>query len=110
MADTIMEKFAAGAYNSRRLICTESDFISNALDMEAYREANIDMVRFCAVHDMKTSPICQRHDRSTVPLDKAVQGVNVPSLHPNCSSSTEPVINKAIEAKMKRRVRDPITG
>lgn len=110
MADTIMEKFAAGAYNSRRLICTESDFISNALDMEAYREADIDMVRFCAVHDMKTSPICQRHDRSTVPLDKAVQGVNVPPLHPNCRSSTEPVINKAIEAKMKRRVRDPITG
>ena len=51
MADTIVEKFAVGAYNSRRLICTESDFISNALDMEAYREADIEMVRFCAVHD-----------------------------------------------------------
>ena len=110
MADTIVEKFATGSYNARRLICTESDFISNALDMEAYREADIDKVRFCAVHDMKTSPICQRHDRSTIPLDKAVQGVNVPPMHPNCRSSTEPVINKAIEAKMKRRVRDPITG
>ena len=110
MADTIVEKFAVGAYNSRRLICTESDFISNALDMEAYREADIEMVRFCAVHDMKTSPICQTHDHSTIPLDKAVQGVNVPPLHPNCRSSTEPVINKALEAKMERRVRDPVTG
>lgn len=110
MTNTIIEKFAAGAYNARRLIYTESDFISNALDMEAYREADVEKVRFCAVHDMKTSAICQRHDRSTVPLDKAVQGVNVPPLHPNCRSSIEPVINASIEAKMKRRVRDPITG
>lgn len=110
MADTIVEKFATGSYNARRLICTESDFISNALDMEAYREADIDKVRFCAVHDLKTSSICQQHDCSIVPLDKAVQGVNVPPLHPNCRSSTEPIINKAIEAKMKRRVRDPVTG
>ena len=46
MADTIVEKFAVGAYNSRRLICTESDFISNALDMEAYREADIEWYVF----------------------------------------------------------------
>lgn len=110
MADTISERFNVGAYNAKRLISTESDFISNALDMEAYREADIEIVRFCAVHDMKTSKICQRHDRTTIPLNKAIHGVNIPPMHPNCRSSIEPVINKAIEAKMKRRVRDPITG
>ena len=110
MADTINERFNVGAYNAKRLISTESDFISNALDMEAYREADIEIVRFCAVHDMKTSKICQRHDRTTIPLNKAIQGVNIPPMHPNCRSSIEPVISKAIEAKMKRRVRDPVTG
>lgn len=110
MTDTIMEKFAGGAYNSRRLICTESAFISNSLDLEAYQEADIDMVRFCAVHDVKTSPICQRHDCSIISLAEAIMGVNIPPLHPHCRSTAEPVINKTIEAKMKRRVRDPISG
>lgn len=110
MIATITERFAVGLYSARRLIYTESDFISNALDLEAYKEAGVTKVRFCAVHDLKTSKICQEHDRKIVEISKAVQGKNVPPMHPNCRSTTEPVINEKVEAKMKRRVRDPATG
>lgn len=110
MAKTITYRFLVGSYQARRLINTESAFISNALDMEAYKEADVEKVRFCAVHDLKTSKICQQHDREVIDITKAVQGVNVPPMHPNCRSSIEPVIDEEIEAKMKRRVRDPVTG
>lgn len=110
MIATITERFAVGLYSARRLIYTESDFISNALDLEAYKEAGVTKVRFCAVHDLKTSKICQEHDRKIVEISKAVQGKNVPPMHPNCRSTTEPVINEEVEAKMKRRVRDSATG
>lgn len=110
MIATITERFAVGLYSARRLIYTESDFISNALDLEAYKEAGVTKVRFCAVHDLKTSKICQKHDRKTVNIDKAVQGVNIPPMHPNCRSTIEPVIDGEIESKMKRRVKDPVTG
>ncbi len=110
MAQTITDRFLVGAYQARRLINTESAFICNALDMKAYKEAGIEKVRFCAIHDMKTSKICQRHDRKVIDIDKAVQGVNVPPMHPNCRSTIEPVIDEAIEAKMKRRTRNPVTG
>lgn len=78
--------------------------------MAAYKEADVEKVRFCAVHDMKTSKICQQHDRKVIDIDKAVQGVNVPPMHPNCRSTIEPVIDKVIEAKMKRRTRNSVTG
>lgn len=110
MAQTITYRFLVGAYQARRLTNTESTFICNALDMAAYKEADVEKVRFCAVHDMKTSKICQQHDRKVIDIDKAVQGVNVPPMHPNCRSTIEPVIDKVIEAKMKRRTRNPVTG
>ncbi len=110
MAQTITDKFLVGAYQARRLVNTESAFICNAMDMEAYKEADVEQVRFCAIHDLKTSKICQQHDKKVVSINKAVQGVNVPPLHPNCRSTVEPVIDKKIEAKMKRRTRNPVTG
>lgn len=110
MAQTITDKFLVGAYQARRLVNTESAFICNAIDMEAYKEADVEQVRFCAIHDLKTSKICQQHDRKVVSVNKAVQGVNIPPLHPNCRSTIEPVIDKKIEAKMKRRTRNPVTG
>lgn len=110
MSETITERFAVGAYQARRLIRTESAFVSNMADLEAYREAGVESVRFCAVHDLRTSAICQRHDRKVVPISKAVAGVNIPPMHPHCRSTIEPVIDEEIEANMKRRVKNPSTG
>lgn len=109
MADTIVNKFAVGAYQARRLIQTESAAMSAFADQLAFEDAGIDKQMFIAVHDSRTSKICQQHDRSIVETSKAQVGVNVPPLHPNCRSHMIPYIEGVTDA-MKKRQRNPITG
>lgn len=109
MTDTIMKKFAVGAYQSRRLIQTESAAMSSFADQLAYEDAGIEKEMFIAVHDGRTSKVCQQHDRSIIDISKAQVGVNVPPLHPNCRSHMIPYI-EGITDNMKQRQRNPKTG
>lgn len=109
MADTIMNKFAVGAYQARRLIQTESAAMTAFADQQAFKDAGIEKEMFIAVHDSRTSQICQYHDRSIVEIAKAKVGVNVPPLHPNCRSHMIPYIEGVTDA-MKKRQRNPVTN
>ena len=109
MADTIMNKFAVGAYQARRLIQTESAAMTAFADQQAFKDAGIEKEMFIAVHDSRTSQICQHHDRSIVEIAKAKVGVNVPPLHPNCRSHMIPYIEDVTDA-MKKRQRNPVTN
>lgn len=109
MADTIMNKFAVGAYQARRLIQTESAAMTAFADQQAFKDAGIEKEMFVAVHDSRTSQICQHHDRSIVEIAKAKVGVNVPPLHPNCRSHMIPYIEGVTDA-MKKRQRNPVTN
>lgn len=109
MADTIMNKFAVGTYQARRLIQTESAAMTAFADQQAFKDAGIEKEMFIAVHDSRTSQICQHHDRSIVEIAKAKVGVNVPPLHPNCRSHMIPYIEGVTDA-MKKRQRNPVTN
>lgn len=109
MADTIMNKFAVGAYQARRLIQTESAAMTAFADQQAFKDAGIEKEMFIAVHDSRTSQICQHHDRSIVEIAKAKVGVKVPALHPNCRSHMIPYIEGVTDA-MKKRQRNPVTN
>ncbi|SCI84623.1 NAD(+)--arginine ADP-ribosyltransferase EFV [uncultured Clostridium sp.] len=109
MADTIMNKFAVGVYQARRLIQTESAAMTAFADQQAFKDAGIEKEMFIAVHDSRTSQICQHHDRSIVEIAKAKVGVNVPPLHPNCRSHMIPYIEGVTDA-MKKRQRNPVTN
>lgn len=109
MADTIMNKFAVGAYQARRLIQTESAAMTAFADQQAFKDAGIEKEMFIAVHDSRTSQICQHHDRSIIEIAKAKVGVNVPPLHPNCRSHMIPYIEGVTDA-MKKRQRNPVTN
>lgn len=109
MADTIMNKFAVGTYQARRLIQTESAAMTAFADQQAFKDSGIEKEMFIAVHDSRTSQICQHHDRSIVEIAKAKVGVNVPPLHPNCRSHMIPYIEGVTDA-MKKRQRNPVTN
>lgn len=109
MADTIMNKFTVGAYQARRLIQTESAAMTAFADQQVFKDAGIEKEMFIAVHDSRTSQICQYHDRSIVEIAKAKVGVNVPPLHPNCRSHMIPYIEGVTDA-MKKRQRNPVTN
>lgn len=104
-----MNKFAVGAYQARRLIQTESAAMTAFADQQAFKDAGIEKEMFIAVHDSRTSQICQQHDRSIVEIAKAKVGVNVPPLHPNCRSHMIPYIEGVTDA-MKKRQRNPVTN
>ena len=109
MSDTIMNKFAVGAFQARRLIQTETAAVASFVDQLAYEDAGIEKEMFIAVHDSRTSEVCQQHDRSIVEVSKAVVGKNVPPLHPNCRSHMIGYV-EGITDSMKKRQRNPITG
>lgn len=105
MADNLTERFQVGSFKARRLIATESAYISTMMDIEAFKEADVEIMRFVAIHDLKTSEICQQHDGKYIRVDKAIAGSNVPPLHPNCRSFMIPVIDEEFDRNLKRRVR-----
>ncbi len=109
MQDSIAERFSVGAYKARRLIETESAAMTSFADQQAFEDAGITNEIFRAVHDFKTSKICQRHDGIVVEVGKGEIGKNIPPLHPYCRSIMVPYI-EGITDNMKRRQRDPVTG
>lgn len=110
VAKNIEERFAVGSYEARRLVRTESCYIANQAEMEAYREADIEKYRFVATLDNRTSEICQSLDGKVFEVDKNAPGVNCPPMHPFCRSTTVAEFDEEIMASLQRRARDPETG
>lgn len=109
MSQTLQDKFAVGTANCERLVRTEMAAFINSIDLVNFKDAGIEKEMFIAVHDGRTSKICQQHDRSIINVKDAQIGVNVPPLHPNCRSHMIPYI-EGITDDMKKRQRNPITG
>jgi len=109
-AEVIRNKFASGAMEARRLIRTESAFVSGEVTARAYKEAEIEKYRYVAILDLKTSEICRELDGQEFALKDKKVGTNYPPMHPWCRSTTIAAPTAEELAKMKRRARDPITG
>lgn len=110
VAEIIMEKFAAGSSQARRLVRTESCNLANQMEMASYEECGIEYYRFVATLDLRTSTICQRLDGQRFKVSEQQPGLNCPPMHPWCRSTTICDIREIELAEMKRRARDPVTG
>lgn len=103
MTQEILGIFQVGNFRARRLVETESVYVSTMMDIEAFKEADVEVMKFVATHDLRTSKICREHDSKLVKVSKAVPGVNVPPLHPHCRSFMIPVIDDELDKKLQRR-------
>lgn len=83
-----LNKFAVGANTARRLVRTESAYIYNQMDTEAYKNGGIEYYRFVATLDLKTSEVCKELDGKVFKTTDAQVGVNFPPMHPWCRSVT----------------------
>lgn len=106
----IRERFDVSKYYADRLVRTETNHFNNEADAMAYEEMNLDKYVFRATLDTRTSTICQDLDGEVFDTKDRQTGVNFPPMHPNCRSKTRAYMGEEIEATMKRRARDPITG
>ena len=109
-AEMLTKKFAGGSSKARRLIRTESCYLSNQLEMESYKECGVEKYRYLATLDLRTSEICRELDGKVFLVKDQQPGKNCPPMHPWCRSTTIAVISEKSLNGMKRRARDPVTG
>ena len=110
VAEIIANKFASGAAKARRLVRTESNFISSELNHEAYKEAGIEEYQYLATLDLRTSEICRELDGKIFKVSERKVGVNCNPMHPWCRSTTIPVVDREFLNDGTRSARDPVTG
>lgn len=109
-ADIIANKFAQGARAARRLIRTESNYLSGQMELESYRACEIDRYIYVAVLDLRTSKVCADLDNKVFLVSEAKVGANYPPMHPWCRSTTIAYVSDEIREKWTRSARDPVTG
>ena len=110
MAQEIAEAMNVSRNRARTLVRTETNYVCNAADAQAYEEAQIARYRYCATLDVRTSRVCRKLDGTVHRIKDAVPGKNYPPMHPNCRSVTRPDISEEELADMERWSRDPVTG
>lgn len=110
MANEIANKFGQSAIKARRLIRTESCYISARLDMEAYKECDIRMYMFLATLDLRTSIQCRELDGKKFKTSEEQIGVNCPPMHPWCRSTTIAYVDEEMLESIQRRGRNLETG
>lgn len=102
----LADAFNTSQYNAERLIRTETTYACNQAEIAGYKELDIDKYRFVATLDTRTSPICQKLDGKVFPTDKAQAGKNLPSMHPNCRSTTIPEFEEGMPEFRTARDKD----
>lgn len=109
-SQAINEEFGKGYNNARRLIRTESAYITNQMTLEGYKDLEADKYIYVAILDLKTSEVCRGLDKKRFLVKSAKVGINYPPMHPWCRSTTIPWMPDSLLKNMKQRALDPKTG
>lgn len=88
----IREQMGSGYKETQRIVRTELNYALNEATKIAYEEDEIEEYEFLAEVDNRTSVICKELNGQIFKVKDAVVGVNYPPMHPNCRSTTIPVI------------------
>ena len=93
LSDRIEKRFEVDRKNTERLVRTELNYALNETTKLSYEEAEIEEYEYLAEIDGRTSDICRELNGQKFKMKDAKVGVNYPPLHPQCRSSTIPVID-----------------
>lgn len=108
VAQILANKFAKGASTARRLVRTESCYLSNQMEMQSYKECGIDTYIYVATLDLRTcDDCCAPLDGRRFPVAEQQPGKNCPPMHPWCRCTTIAFVSESSFARMKRRAWNP---
>lgn len=93
MTSLIEHRLKVGTFNAKRLVATESAFIMNQANKQAFMNAGIKRYEITAVLDRKTSKTCRNLNGEKFEFDSAVVGVNYPPFHAFCRTTVVPIEN-----------------
>jgi len=99
-----------GKFAAERLVRTETTYVTNAAEIESYKECGIKKYVFVATLDLRTSDTCRQHDGKVYEVSKGMPGGNLPPLHAFCRSTTRAYFGEETIKNLRRRARDPQTG
>lgn len=94
IARDIRIKFKTSNYNAMRLVRTETTHVHEQSALQFYKDTGVHKYEFMAYIDERTSETCTALNGKRFDIDKAEVGVNFPPMHPNCRSTTAPVVDK----------------
>ena len=110
IAGELANKYATGAAYARRLVRTESAYVSGQAQAAADQEAGIESYKIIATLDLRTSNICREMDGKEFAYKDMEVGVNYPPFHPFCRTTVLSELDDQNLGELKRRSRDPETG
>ena len=87
-AGEIQSAFGVSYRQAERLVRTETAYISNQADLEAYKDAGIEWYVYIAALDDLTCEVCGPLDGEVFEVALARPGENYPVMHPNCRCTT----------------------
>lgn len=108
ISQEIAARFSVGYNDARRLIRTEASYVTNQMQLEAYKEMGVTKYIYVATLDLRTSKICRSLDKKTFEVKDATVGVNYPPMHPWCRSTTMEWVSAELLAKMEQNAWDPV--
>lgn len=92
----IRKKTNVGINDSMRLVTTESAFIINQANKQAFMDEGIEKYEITAILDKRTSPTCQHLNGKRFRFEDAKPGINYPPFHPWCRTTVVPVEDEDI--------------
>lgn len=110
MIEEMQHRFAMNARDARRLLVTETTYVTNAAQKCMYEDEGIKEYEYQAVIDLKTSEICASLNGMVIKVKYAKAGKNFPPTHPNCRSTTIAVLSREWLDTVARKATGPITG
>lgn len=96
MTNDIQNMFGVAKYAAARLVNTEAAYFASEGTRDSYSELGLEQYEILATLDDKTSDICQDMDGQVFDIKEYEVGVTAPPFHPNCRTTTIPVINDDI--------------
>ncbi len=106
-AESLQVSAAGEQSKARRLVRTESCFMSGELTAQVMIDCGIKNYRYVAVLDLRTSKICRELDGKVFPVKDRKAGVNYPPMHPYCRSTTISVIDDKIRQEHEKKCLQP---
>jgi SPP1 gp7 family putative phage head morphogenesis protein len=86
-------EFDAEKKNTMRVVRTEFNLLANKAELQSYKDDGIEEYEYLAELDDRVSEICESLNGEIYKIEDAQVGINYPPMHPNCRSTTTPVID-----------------
>lgn len=94
MSKQLAHRMSVGAFYAKRLVWTESSFMMNQGNKNAFVDDGLKYYEYSAILDGRTTPMCRELDGQRFEFKDYSPGLNAPPMHSFCRSMITPIENE----------------